>query len=197
MIKISANYCKCNNNFVILGIEKNNNSIKHIQTIKIVKNILNRGQQVLMSNNLKEYFDYSLDNDNEDLKLISKENIDWDCVIKGSETNLDDNPAKFFFNKELPKFLGEYAFVRNLIKPETPINEIISNPKEEYKEMAVDFYIPQIKWVIEIDGAQHKQQKFSDSNRDELLRRERIFVLRLNTFEMKNNFKTYKDKMNK
>ena len=199
MINVSANYCKSNNNFVILGIKNNNKNddIKYIQTIKIVKNILNRGQRVLMSDNLKEYFNYSLDNDNENLKLISKENINWDSVIKGSETNLEDNPAKTFFNTILPQFLGEYAFVRNLIRPEMPINEIISNPKEEYKEMTVDFYIPQIKWVIEIDGAQHQQEKFNDSKRDELFRRERIFVLRLKTFEIRNNFKTYRDKMNK
>ena len=41
MIKVSADYCKSNNNFVILGIKKNNNNVKYIQTIKIVKNILN------------------------------------------------------------------------------------------------------------------------------------------------------------
>ena len=36
MIKLSANYCKSNNNFVILGIDnfKANKKIEYIQTIK-------------------------------------------------------------------------------------------------------------------------------------------------------------------
>ncbi|MBR6688574.1 MAG: hypothetical protein IKL68_00970 [Clostridia bacterium] len=44
MIKCSANYCKADNNFVIIGIEKRKQEIKHIQAIKIVKNIINRGR---------------------------------------------------------------------------------------------------------------------------------------------------------
>ena len=162
MIKVSANYCKSNNNFVILGIKKNNNNVKYIQTIKIVKNILNRGQQILLSNYLKKYYDYNLVNDDVDLKLISNENVNWDFLIKGNENDSSDNPAKDFFNDKLPRDLKEYAFIRNLIIPEIPINEIISEPKEEYKEMAVDFYIPQIKCVIEIDGAQHMKQQYND-----------------------------------
>ena len=196
MIKVSANYCKSNNNFVILGIKKNNNNVKYIQTIKIVKNILNRGQQVLLSNYLKKYYDYSLVNDDADLKLISNENVNWDFLIKGNENDFSDNPAKDFFNDKLPSDLKEYAFVRNLIIPEIPINEIISEPKEEYKEMAVDFYIPQIKCVIEIDGAQHIKQQYNDSKRDELLKKEKISVLRFNTYEIRNSTSSYNEKMN-
>jgi len=167
MKKFSANYCKCNGNFIIKGIKKVSKEIPYISTIKIVKNIINRGNPTIMSKYLKEQYDYNIKGDDGYYRLLSNSKINWSESIKGSNVNLD-NPALDFFENVIDEYLGEYSFVKQLILPEAPINDIITNPKEEYRDMSVDFYIPQINKVIEIDGKQHNYTKYEDRVRDAL-----------------------------
>ncbi len=195
IIKCSANYCKSNNNFVIIGIKNSNKKIKYSQTIKIVKNIINRGSPTTMSEFLKSKFKYRLDKDIEDdsvdYKLISKDDNNWGYSIKGAKKEID-NPALLFYNKYLPEYLGEYKFVRNLLLPEAPINDIIDEPKESYKDMAVDFYLPQAKLVVEIDGIQHNYTKYEDSIRDALLNNT---VIRIPVKDIKENNDEFEKKL--
>lgn len=201
LIKCSANYCNANNNFVITGVDyKFSKKIKYIQTIKIVKNILNRGTPTNISKFLSGYYKYVLKNDELDYKLISKESNNWSYTIKGAENSID-NPALLFFDKFLPKYLEEYSFITNLILPECKINDIIQYPKEEYKDMAVDFYLPQADLIIEIDGKQHEYTKFEDNLRTEFLKKEVIRIsvsdIRKETDKLKNIIKEIKSKLSK
>ena len=185
MIKCSANYCKSNNNFVIIGLKKNSSKVKYSQTIKIVKNIINRGVPTKISEFLKEKIDYEIKEDDQDYLLLGEQKLFWGNTIKGVSNRID-NPALLFYEELLPKYLGDYAFVKNLVLPECRINDIIKYPKEEFKDLAVDFYIPQLNTVIEIDGEQHRKTEYEDAIRDSLLNK---IVIRIPVVDVRNDTK--------
>ena len=73
---------------------------------------------------------------------------------------IDNNniPAKYFFEECIPKYLEEYKFVQQLILTEVQFNEIVEENTKEFVNQQVDFYLPQAKLVIEIDGQQHSER---------------------------------------
>ena len=80
--------------------------------------------------------------------------------------------AKDFFERIIPNEFGEYSFIQSLLIPEIQINEIIGEEDKNFINQQVDFYLPQAKLVIEIDGQQHKLDevtRVSDSTRDNFL----------------------------
>lgn len=118
------------------------------------------------------------------------------------------NPAKFFFEEIIPEYFGEYTFIQNLILPEMLINDITDIIDENYinelkskftdigldwneetensfKNQQVDFYLPQAKLVIEIDGSQHKEspQKELDASRDNHLKKYGVKTVRISTID--------------
>ena len=97
----------------------------------------------------------------------------WESKIKGGDTC---NPALEFYNR-----LEGLSVVRNLIYPECPLSEIFDDIPSRFSGQAVDFYLPQAKLVIEIDGSQHREpiQMCKDVARDALLEEAGISVKRV------------------
>ena len=88
------------------------------------------------------------------IPLFSNEQPDWSASIKGSPGGY--NPALEFF-LSLSKYFPEYPFINLYILPEASITEILPwDVSDEFIARQVDFYLPQAKLVIEIDGSQHQ-----------------------------------------
>ncbi len=189
MQKFSSNYISCHNNYIININMKSENCVEDefLSTYNVLQNILQRGAPTKPSNYLlSKYENYSID---PDIRYLSQDECKWNGVIKGYGNN---NPAKLFYESILPKVLkGEYDFVKNLILPEALINEITGEENEEFSENAVDFYLPQCKLVIEIDGIQHKEEVNvqRDIERDTYLAKFNISVLRIPANSIRDNDK--------
>lgn len=186
MKKYSCNYCTVNNNFIINinMLSKRIADENLFSTYNVIQNILQRGNPTKPSAFLLENLkNYNIDNN---LRYISEESNRWETVIKGYEIN-NDNPAKLFFNKVLPIELNELDFIRNLIIPEIKIEDITDESTGEFFENQVDFYIPQIKLVIEIDGCQHEEiiNRVKDDERDTYLKKFNVSVIRIKASEIK------------
>ena len=117
----------------------------------------------------------------------------WSNTIRGSSSG--DNPALSLFEKLLPKLLGEWAFVTELIIPEFPLFSRLLAPSELFAEPGserVDFYLPQARLVIEVDGRQHQRplSKTLDDKRDQFLHSRGIKTLRIPTNNIRQNGKS-------
>lgn len=195
MKKFTANYVHTNSNFVIQNLKEGRTTDEELYAFCcILKNILQRGVPTMMSKylqgklgalhkkeNFKDFFIYP-----------SQQKLQWHATIKGGTTN----PARDFYERIIPNEFGDYAFVQSLIVPEIEINEIVGY-SPEYIGQKVDFYLPQAKLVIEIDGEQHKEekQKQLDKKRDDYLKKEVIKTIRISTEELKSG--EYKNKIEK
>lgn len=187
MLKFSANYAKTNNNFVIQNIPSRPQISEYTPVICVVKNILQRGCPTLPSKYLSEIIGGDLlDAEVERLYLIDSETPNWKNLIKGDEEN-NYFPAKEFFYEIIPNYLKEFAFIQQLILPEAAINEITGIETNEFYEQRVDFYLPQAKLAIEIDGGQHKGDidKLKDKDRDEHLLNNGIITIRIDTKDIR------------
>ena len=148
----------------------------------VLKNIILRGTPTPPSQFLRQRLgNLDVNNDCKHV-LISDDLPVWVNTIKGEEKT-GDNPALHFFNELIPKYFGKYVFVKQLMLPEVPILDIIPNANLEFYDQVVDFYIPQAKLVIEIDGSQHKEevQKAKDDQRDALFYKYGIYTVRIDT----------------
>ncbi|MBN2893042.1 MAG: RecQ family ATP-dependent DNA helicase [Bacteroidales bacterium] len=195
----TANYSTTNHNFVIQNLEGERVDNKYLPAILILKNILQRGKPTLMSKFLQSKIGsiHEKEDFNTPYTLIDKELPIWHHTIKGDDTN-NYYPAKTFFEQKLQNELTEYKFVTQLIRPETPINEITQKNDERFKHQQVDFYLPQAFLVIEIDGQQHKKDdiyRLSDKERDEHLALHRVKTIRINTFDLEKNTTVFKERI--
>lgn len=192
MKKFTANYAYTSSNFVIQNLrEEKTEDIELYAFCCILKNILRRGVPTTMSQFLQGKLGkiHEEANFKEILIYPAKQQQQWYYTIKGGNTN----PARDFFERIIPNEFGEYAFVQSLIIPEIEINDICGY-NAEFIEQQVDFYLPQAKLVIEIDGSQHLEvtQKQLDDKRDTYLRNKGIEVVRISTQELSNKVYTHK-----
>ena len=107
-------------------------------------------------------------------------------TIKGDADN-QYFPAKTFLENLIPQYLGDFGFVQHLMLPEAEINEIVGEHNAAFVHQRVDFFLPQAKLVIEIDGQQHKTddlQRISDIQRDDYLLSKGIKTIRISTHEL-------------
>ena len=124
------------------------------------------------------------------LFLISPEDLEWGELILGDERS-GNFPARIFQAEVLPEFLPEYGFVKNLMLPECPLAWILGD-LENIDNLSgaerVDFFLPEAKLVIEIDGLQHGApvQKQRDNVRDALLTHSGVEVVRISTSAIAN-----------
>ncbi|WP_232336772.1 RecQ family ATP-dependent DNA helicase [Planococcus lenghuensis] len=118
-----------------------------------------------------------------EVKFLSNEDLDWERSIKGDDGNFD-YPALQFYD-DLKQILNSAGFIRNLVCAEYPITEILPDTSQEFAKQQVDFYIPLMKTVIEVDGNGHKNQLELDKKRDIALRKEGIDVIRISTKEIR------------
>ena len=172
-VKYSANYANTNHNFIFQNLKQHSiaselNSSTTYSVIQILKNILQRGKPTIASKRLRDSFGLSIDNSGSStsaLALISNKPVEWNRLIKGYEKSAH-YPAKYFFDKLLQNYLGDYKFVKQLIIPEVQIFDMTQVYVEQFHNRQVDFFIPQVGLIIEIDGSQHKQSEKNDTKRD-------------------------------
>ena len=198
MLKYSANYAYSNNNFVIQNISTKNINKKHYSIICIMKNLIQRGTPTNMSKFLQSKLGVmDLENDKEKIYLIDREKPSWIKTIKGDDEN-NYFPAKYFLETQIFKYISKYAFIQQLILPEALISEIIGNEQKEFVDEQVDFYLPQAKLVIEIDGGSHREliTKKNDEARDEYLLGNGIATIRIKTIELEKESGGFIGKMN-
>jgi ATP-dependent DNA helicase RecQ len=198
MERYSASYSNLISNFVIQNIKDNDIvSDAYYGIYCVLKNILLRGTttppsqfliQTLGTFEVKNEYKYV---------LISDDFPVWVNTIKGEE-RAGDNPALHFYNELIPIYFGDYAFVKQLMLPEVPISDIIPNANLEFYDQIVDFYIPQAKLVIEIDGSQHKEevQKAKDKQRDALFYKHGINTVRIDTAYINYEINNFSRKIN-
>lgn len=171
--KYSANYAKTNHNFVFhnlqsysIASEPNSGSI--FSAIQILKNMLQRGKPTIASRRLRRAFGLDLAESGIEttaLALISDRPVEWRRLIRGEEKS-GHYPAKRFFEELIPKYLGSYEFVKQLIVPEVQIFDMTQVYVDQFQNRQVDFFIPQVGLIIEIDGSQHQHSKDVDAMRD-------------------------------
>ena len=184
MKKFTANYAYTSSNFVIQNLKEGKTEDTDLYAFCcILKNILQRGVPTTMSKFLQKKLGkiHKETNFKEILIYSAKQQQQWHSTIKGGNTN----PARDFFERIIPNEFGEYAFVQSLIIPEIEINDICGY-NTEFIEQQVDFYLPQAKLVIEIDGSQHLEitQQQLDDKRDTYLKNKGIEVVRISTQEL-------------
>ena len=196
MLKYTGSYANTEKSFVFLNID-NNIKIKDDTLYGIfcvVQNIIQRGMVSAPSKFLEKKLG-KLVGVGEPCFLLPKNDARWN-LIKGDIENVD-YPAEEFYDKILDKYLGEYRFVKNLIVPEADFKDVLGY-SSVMDGQQVDFYIPQIKTVIEIDGASHLRQGqiFKDQVRDKALQKENIEIIRITMGEVRNETKSMQQKMN-
>lgn len=197
MKKYTANYAYTNPNFVIQNLIEDPNKSNSLPILYVLKNILQRGFPTTLSKNLQLTLGeiHKQDNFNDRFLFATNQTPIWSNTIKGDK-NRNYYPAKDFFETTIPNEFGEYSFVQSLIIPEIEINEIVGDDNKNFINQQVDFYLPQVKLVIEIDGQQHKTDevtRISDSTRDNHLAKYGITTIRIDTIELRNG--NYKEKV--
>ena len=143
----------------------------------VLQNILQRGNPTQPSEYLLSKFG-SVPEKPE--ALIAKEPARWNRIKGDNSTGY--NPAKKFYHELLPKYLGEYGFIQQLMLPEARFIDVLDEPGDMRSEQ-MDFYLPQMKLTIEIDGSGHGEevQQIKDRGRDDALQANGIKVLRIKT----------------
>lgn len=190
MEKYTASYGKAKNSFVfqnMLGTDQKQS--KYYGVYCVVKNILQRGFPTHPSIYLQDALgaiDHQADSI-EPLLLLSAEKPKWNNTIKGDDEN-DDYPGEVFYNIIIPKYLPDFTCIQQLMIPEALITDILPNCSEQFMNQMVDFYIPQAKLVIEVDGFQHNDalQYKVDNQRDRHFKKFGIQVIRISTRSIRN-----------
>lgn len=162
----------------------------------VTKNILQRGFPTTLSKYLQSQLGeiHKLDYFEERFLFATKQRPVWNDTIKGDREH-NYYPAKDFFENIIPNEFGEFSFIQSLLIPEIEINEITGEDDKNFINQQVDFYLPQAKLVIEIDGQQHKLDevtRVSDSKRDNYLSGKGITTIRITTKELQNGTYTLK-----
>jgi ATP-dependent DNA helicase RecQ len=189
MQRFTGNYSQTEHNFVIQNLPaKRQVSSFDLQIISVLKNILLRGAPTLLSRLLQEKLglvDYfKKETFHTKIPLISQISQNWYSTIGGDVEN-QYFPAKEFY-KSLPTLFPKFPFIQNLIRPETPITEIIEEGASDFINQRVDFYIDIVKLVIEIDGGQHIRNVIIDRKRDDLFKANNIATVRITTNDLRN-----------
>lgn len=196
MKKYTANYTYTNPNFVIQNLVTNQINKDLLPVLYVIKNILQRGFPTTLSKYLQSQLGeiHKLDNFEERFLFTTNQAPVWNDTIKGDKEH-NYYPAKDFYEKIIPNEFGEFSFIQSLLIPEIEINEITGENDSNFINQQVDFYLPQAKLVIEIDGQQHKLDevtRMSDSERDSYLLIKGIKTVRITTRELQNGTYTAK-----
>ncbi len=204
--EFSANYSYTNHNFIIQNIDNYARKLeqsqkKYIPGIYILKNILQRGKPTLMSIYLRNKLGLKPNYHKEaDFKkytpLIDNSKLSWERTIKGDEKN-DNNPAKEFYDDLIPKYFEKHAFIKNLLIPEITFFDITQVENKKFYNQQVDFYLPQARLIIEIDGKQHEKelQVSTDKDREGYAKDNGIKTIRITTSEIKEENELFKKKI--
>ncbi|MBQ9487026.1 MAG: RecQ family ATP-dependent DNA helicase [Selenomonadaceae bacterium] len=196
MEKFSASYGGTKENFIVNVSSQTPVEENIFSVLCTVQNILQRGTPTKPSTFLTVDKKFG-EMDAPPIFLPGNSNLSWNS-IKGDEQN-NYNPAKIFYEEILSEYLGEeYSFVQSLILPEVDFSDILEN-YSALKGQQVDFYLPQTKTVIEIDGSSHNDpaQIFKDRARDSALLQEKISVIRIKTSDLREKTEKFFAAMNR
>ncbi len=186
-------------NFYIENLPEDEEIISNIPFfVDITEKLLFRGcpssPSHYLINQLKKHFPNDTYNKNDLLHLINDQQPEWsEKTILGNSNDVNDNPALLFY-RNLSKDLEDYSFVTNLIIPEYEIVNFCPQISKEINPLSrVDFFIPRVDLVIEIDGAQHadENQKEIDKVRDEALGNIDINTVRISSKSVRLRDKDY------
>ena len=200
--KFSANYTNTNHNFVahnlpLYSIASEANFEQLYASLQILKNILQRGKPTIASRRLRNSFGLAVDETGlnlEPLPLISSQPVRWQRLIRGDQKS-GKYPAKFFFEELFQKHLGNYGFVKQLTVPEVQIFDMTQVYVDQFQNRQVDFYIPQVGVIIEIDGAQHHSSTDIDRLRDDFAASLGLRTFRFTAAEVSVESDAFIDKM--
>ena len=191
----TANYINTDSNFGIFNLNDQRIEGKECSAICVLLNILQRGCPTKPSKYLTDkievnYFDQSL-------HFLSSDVPNWGEIIKGGEDD-NNNPANTFFYEMIPDYFPDYPYLSQLFRPEVLITDIVKTDSDSFVDQRVDFYLPQAKLVIEIDGTQHEEmsQKMLDKSRDAFFEHAEIKTIRITSKSIKNRDAELKKKMN-
>ena len=213
--EFSANYSYTNHNFIIQNIDSYARKLeqsqkKYIPGIYIFKNILQRGKPTLMSIYLRNKLglkpNYHKEPDfKQSTPLIDNSELSWKRTIKGGEEPdnnpakdfYDNNPAKDFYDNLIPKYFEKHAFIKNLLIPEITFFDITQVENKKFYAQRVDFYLPQARLIIEIDGKQHEKelQVSTDKEREDYAKDNGIKTIRITTSDIKEKNELFKKKI--
>ena len=188
MRRYAAAYAHVEANFTLQQLPAGNAEPALVPTLCVLANLLHRGVPAPLSRRLQAALHLGYTElrptsiDLPPLPLISSQAPDWGALVLG------DTEADYFPARELleawPQLLGEtYGFAATLMLPEASINIITGVETEKYAAQRVDFYLPQARLVIEVDGIQLQQsaQQALDVSRDKHLHTHGIKTLRIPT----------------
>ncbi|MBV0934182.1 RecQ family ATP-dependent DNA helicase [Marinobacterium weihaiense] len=189
--KVSANYTNTNHNFVfhnlpLYSIASEAKSEQLYGALQILKNILQRGKPTVASRRLRSAFGLDFDESGLDfdvLPLISSKPVSWQRLIRGDQKR-GNYPARIFFEELMEKHLGEYGFLKQLTVPEVQIFDMTQVYVDQFQNRQVDFFIPHIGAIIEIDGFQHTSSAHLDQLRDDFTETLGLRTFRFTTTEI-------------
>lgn len=199
LLTFSSSYGGTKENFVVkLNYQFNSNfnvidDKKFVSLLSVAQNIIQRGKPTHPSEYLTSALG-KISSDKKPLCLIDCSDMHWN-VIKGDEVN-NYFPARKFYEDTLVKYFNNYAFVRNLIIPEASFIDIVGE-NTTLKQSQVDFYLPQAKTVVEVDGGSHEDdtQIETDKERDNELGKKGIKVIRIKTKDLEEENDAFKEKL--
>ncbi len=197
MKKYTASYSSIKDNFVIINLDENQKCDSAYYGIYcVVQNIIQRGKPSIPSGYIREMLGDLDESHKRNLYLVSDSTPSWN-VIKGDDSEVY-YPAEHFYYDLLPKYLGESSIARNLIIPEADFKEVLKR-RSALDGQQVDFFLPQLRTVIEIDGSSHRQssQGVKDNIRDDALRKADITVLRITTEDIRTESSNFVSTMGK
>jgi len=195
----SCKYSPSIQNFILLnmneGVSERLPSSIELSICSAVRNILQRGKPVSQAS----IFLYKELGDNlgkETYCLATEKLTNWTRTIKGDPLS-GYNPAREFFDTILPDYLDDRMCLRNLVLPEAKMQDILPSRANEFWDQQVDFYIPSIKTVVEIDGSSHRSevQAAKDKYRDEALLADNIEIVRITTKEIEERSSSLQEKL--
>lgn len=198
----TANYSNTNHNFMIQNLDtytiaSESASKSLVDGIYVLRNLLQRGIPTVPSHLLRERFTVTekiLNTGGEYQALIAQNPTKWVRQIRGDTTN-DLYPARYFYDELLPKYLGDLGFIRQLMVPEVQLYEMTQVYVEGVFNKQVDFFIPQLGLIIEVDGVQHANTRDLDDRRDNFTRRLGLKTVRFSTREIYDECEGFKAKM--
>lgn len=200
--KLSANYSKTNHNFVYQNLKSfciasEPESKPILNAVYVLKNMLQRGKPTIASRRLRSTFGLKQSQSGLELTpqaLISQKPNEWRRLIRG-DARTGNYPAKRFFYELIPKYFGEYAFVKQLTLPEVQIFDMTQVYVDQFHNRQVDFFISQVGLIIEIDGQQHKQSAVEDENRDAFTNTLGLKTVRFTTQEISTENQSFVNKV--
>ena len=185
----SASYASELSSFVLMSEGEDERCEDELfQLLCIAENLIQRGTPTPPSKLLQERLGSLPEGFDGKMALsLGTEAPDWATTIEGSEGPWD-NPAYLLYSQLLPSLLpDDRRYVVDRILPEAPMEEVVEGCSQDFRGQRVDFYCHRARAVIEVDGAQHgeERQRMRDERRDAYLKSKGVTTFRVSAKAVK------------